>query len=245
MTLKMVSRLFAACGFAAGFVPIAFAARSTDIKASEITVREGTAMAIALSPDRTTLVMDLQGVLFSLPATGGRARPVTDTLYDARQPCWYGDGSRIAFQSNRDGLYRIWSIKPDGSDAKMLTPGPFEAREPACSPDGKHIAFSSERSGNYDIWEMDLQSGVLRQVTQAPSDETRPSYSPDGKIIAYTSERDEASGIYATSGNEAERLIAKVDVMPGDLVAPIGTRHGRRMARRLCSAWSRAGLPSS
>ena len=223
MTHKLLARLSAACGVAAGMIPIALAASPGDTGVKEITVHEGTAMAIALSPDRKTLVMDLQGILFSLPATGGAAHALTDDLYDARQPCWYGNGSRIAFQSNRDGHWRIWSINPDGSDPKVLTDGPFEAREPTCSPDGKRIAFSSERSGNYDIWELALDSGALRQITNAPSDEMRASYAPDGKEIAYTSERQNASGIYSMSVNGVERLITKAKVEPGNITAPLGT----------------------
>jgi len=223
MPHKILARLCATCGFVVGLVPAAMAASPGEAKLTEVTVHEGTAMAIALSPDRKTVVMDLQGVLFSLPATGGMAHALTDALYDARQPCWYGDGSRIAFQSNRDGHWRIWSVRPDGSDPKLLTPGPFEAREPACSPDGKRIAFSSERSGNYDIWELALDSGALRQVTNAPSDETRASYAPDGGAIAYASEREKAPGIYATSAAGAERLLTRVEIQPGNITAPIGT----------------------
>lgn len=223
MKLKILAQLGAAFGIAAGMAPTAIAATPGDPRVNEITVHEGTEMAVALSPDRSRLVMDLQGVLFSMPVTGGAARALTDTLYDARQPCWYGDGSRIAFQSNRDGHWRIWSIRPDGSDPKVLTPGPFEAREPACSPDGKRIAFSSERSGNYDIWELVLDSGALRQITHAPSDEMRSSYAPDGKGIAYTSERENASGIYATSVDGVERLLANAKLEPGNITAPLGT----------------------
>jgi len=223
MPHQLLARLCATCGFAAGLVSAAVAASPDQTGVTEVTVHEGTAMAIALSPDRRTLVMDLQGVLFRLPAMGGAAHALTDGLYDARQPCWYGDGSRIAFQSNRDGHWRIWSVRPDGSDPHVLTSGPFEAREPACSPDGKRIAFSSERSGNYDIWELTLDNGALRQVTTAPGDETRASYAPDGKTLAYTSEREKAPGIYATSAAGAERLLTQVEIQPGNITAPIGT----------------------
>lgn len=223
MKLEILARFGVACGIFAGMPPIPLAATPGDARVNEITVHEGTAMAIALSPDRSTLAMDLQGVLFSVPATGGAAQALTDELYDARQPCWFGDGSRIAFQSNRDGHWRIWSVKPDGSDPKVLTSGPFEAREPACSPDGKRIAFSSERSGNYDIWELTLESGALRQITNAPGDEMRPSYAPDGKEVAYTSERENAAGIFAMSVDGEERLLAKAKLEPGNITAPLGT----------------------
>src|SRR6185437_16320875 len=173
-----------------------------------VTVHEGTEMAAALSPDKRTVVIDLQGVLFALPVTGGKAHALTDGLYDAQQPCWYAGGSRIAFQSDRDGHWRIWGVKADGTDPKVLTPGPFEAREPACSPDGKHIAFTSDRSGNFDIWELNLSSGSVRQVTHDPSGESRSSYSPDGRAIAFVSDREKSDGIYAVPADGKERLLA-------------------------------------
>ncbi|MDY6946737.1 MAG: amidohydrolase family protein [Pseudomonadota bacterium] len=231
MGRKIPARLWMVCAWSAGWAAVATADSSGQAQPTQITVREGTSIAIALSPDRSTLVMDLQGVLFSLPVQGGAARALTDTLYDAHLPCWYGDGSRIAFQSNRDGHWRIWSIKADGSDPKVLTTGPFEAREPACSPDGKHIAFTSERSGNQDIWELTLDGGALRQVTQAPSGEERASYSPDGRELAYASYREKATGIYATARDGTERLLAKAEVnsprAPGPLGVPTWTADGK------------------
>lgn len=199
------------------------AAAPADGRIVNVTVHEGTQMAAALSPDKHTLVVDLQGVLFALPVTGGKARALTDALYDAHQPCWYAGGSRIAFQSDRDGHWRIWGVKADGTDPKVLTPGPFEAREPACSPDGKHVAFTSDRSGNFDIWELDLSSGSVRQVTHEPSGESRSSYSPDGREIAFVSDRDKADGIYAVAADGKERLLALTPVQGGGMTVPVGT----------------------
>jgi hypothetical protein len=43
----------------------------------DVTVHEGTSMAVALSPDRTTLAIDLQGGLWTLPVGGATARRIT------------------------------------------------------------------------------------------------------------------------------------------------------------------------
>jgi len=50
----------------------------------------------------------------------------------------------------------------------------------------------------------------------------RASYAPGGKEIAYTSERENA-GIYATSVDGLERLLATAKVEPGNITAPLGT----------------------
>ena len=70
-----------------------------------LTLREGTSMAAALSPDGRTLMIDLQGSLWTLPATGGPAKRVTDEYLDARQPAWAPDNRRVAFQGYADGVW--------------------------------------------------------------------------------------------------------------------------------------------
>ena len=181
----------------------------------DVTVHEGTSMAIALSPDKRTLILDLQGSLWSMPATGGAAKRITDEYNDARQPSWSPDGRRIAFQSYRDGTWRIAVIAPDGGGMKALTTGPFDAREPHWSPDGKSIAFSSDRSGNYDVWTLDVGSGEVRQVTKDPANDFFPSWSPDGREIAFVSTRIASPGVYATTLDGKERFIAPADGQVG------------------------------
>ncbi|MEJ7926742.1 amidohydrolase family protein [Sphingobium sp. AN641] len=153
-------------------------------------VHEGTSMAVSASPDGKWLAIDLQGSLWIMPAKGGRAKRITDYFWDARQPVWAPDGSRLAYFAYRDGGYDLWTIRPDGSDAKKLTNGAYDDREPVFSPDGGTIAFSSDRSGSsYDIWTVDLASGALRQVTKGPLEDRMPTWSPDGARIAYSSQQ--------------------------------------------------------
>ena len=177
---------------------------------TSVTVSEGTSMAMALSPDGQTIVMDLQGGLWTLPVRGGAARRITDEYYDARQPSWSPDGKTIAFQAFRDGTWRIWTITADGANAKAITAGPFDDREPHWSPDGTRIAFSSDRSGNYDIWTLDVKSGQVTQVTKDAADDYTPTWSPGGKEIAFVSARTAAPGVYGVSPGGPERLLAKV-----------------------------------
>src|SRR5437762_1038417 len=194
-------------------------ARDTAPRAVHLTLREGTNMAAALSPDGRTIAIDLLGTLWTLPAQGGAATPITDIFLDARQPQWSPDGTRLAFQAYRDSTWQIWTAAPDGKELKPATSSPYDDREPAWSPDGSRIAFSSDRSGSYDIWVLTIATGALRQITSAPSNEFMPSWR-SAEVVAYVSDRRERPGIYspaaaATGGSET--LVAASD---GALAAP-------------------------
>lgn len=178
---------------------------------TEITVHEGTSMSVAASPDGRTLAIDLQGSIWTLPASGGVAKRITDVFNDARQPSFSADGKWIAFQGYRDGGFHIWMVAVDGSSQRELTSGPFDEREPAWSHDGTRVAFASDRgdAGNYDIWIYDTNTGAISQVTKNPAEEFMPSWSPDDKEIAFISSRAGEQAVWAMNlASGAERKLA-------------------------------------
>lgn len=184
----------------------------------KVTLTEGTNIALALSPDKETIVMDLQGTIYSLPAKGGLAKALTDPMGDCRQPVFSPDGSKVAFQAFWDGNFHIYTIGKDGGTPKQITFGTFDDREPSFSTDGTKMIFSSDRSGNYDVWELELASGVLKQLTSDPGNDFFPSYSFDGSQIAYVSERTAAPGIYIMDSKGKEKLFL---TSKGKLSSPV------------------------
>ena len=107
-----------------------------------------------------------------------------------------GANGRIAFHSNRDGDYEIYSMSPKGElgkrgqKAKKLTNNKVGDFAPAWSPDGKRIAFTSERDGNLEIYVMNADGSNPTSLTNNRLRTTTPTWSPDGTKIAFESNRD-------------------------------------------------------
>ncbi|WP_122090806.1 amidohydrolase family protein [Halalkalicoccus subterraneus] len=157
-------------------------------KDTEVTVTNGTNIALTASPDGESVVMDLHGLLFRLPREGGEAEQLTDVELEPTQPDYAPDGARIAFQGYVDGNFDVWTMAADGGDIRQMTDGFWDDREPQWSPNGTQIAFSSDRNENYDIWTVDVETGDLQQWTDDSSENFEPTWSPDGTEIAYVAD---------------------------------------------------------
>jgi Tol biopolymer transport system component len=198
-----------------------------------ITVSEGTDMALTVSPDHTTIIIDLQGMLYTLPAAGGKAKQITAPALEASHPSWSPKGDLVAIQSYSGGTFHIWTMKPDGSSLRQITSGHGDDREPAFSPDGTTIAFSSDRAfnGSYDIWTVDLATGKLKKWTSADDDEYEPSWSPDGKEIAFVRGIGIAGeSIEAVNTEGHRRTLDTLDKTKGRLEAPSWSPDGKTLA---------------
>ena len=84
--------------------------------------------------------------------------------------------TKIAFTSNRDGNYNIYTINPDRSGLKQLTNNK-STWWPSWSPDGKKIAYSN----NNEIWIMNSDGTNQTYLTYG----RMPAWSPDGEHIVY------------------------------------------------------------
>ncbi|MBL8162135.1 MAG: PD40 domain-containing protein, partial [Anaerolineae bacterium] len=65
-----------------------------------------------------------------------------DSWGQSFEPAWSPDGQKIAFSSERDGFYAIYTMNADGTNQRRLTENkPLGDNDPTWSPDGDHIAF--------------------------------------------------------------------------------------------------------
>jgi Tol biopolymer transport system component len=93
------------------------------------------------------------------------------------------DGKQIAFSSNRNGWFEIYTKSSEGagSDHQITTDGK-QAVEPAWSPDGKWIAYHSV--AEHGLWVVPAGGGTPRQISKFGS---APSWSPDSRALAFRS----------------------------------------------------------
>ena len=93
---------------------------------------------------------------------------------------------KVAFASNRDGNWDIWTMNPDGSDPVNLTRDLASDLHPAWSPTGEQILFVSfrEEGKESSLYLMDAEGNNIRKVLDNWYSRSPATWSPDGKRIA-------------------------------------------------------------
>ena len=101
---------------------------------------------------------------------------------------------RIAFASNFQGDYEIYTIDPDGSNLVRLTDRPGEDWLPAWSPDGSKIAYQymCAEHGVFHLCFMNADGSDVRclkpTIQGNPVSVQRPAWSPDGRSFVFSAE---------------------------------------------------------
>jgi dipeptidyl aminopeptidase/acylaminoacyl peptidase len=149
-----------------------------------------------------------QQEIYSMDPNGSNAIRLTINTTVDTDPSVSPDGTKIAFQSNRDGDDEIYVMNLDGSGVVQLTTNSSADQAPVWSPDGSKIAFASNRisNGNYDVWTMNADGSSPVRLTTVAGTDTYPSWSPDGMKIAFASARDGDLEIFTMNANGTSQL---------------------------------------
>jgi dipeptidyl aminopeptidase/acylaminoacyl peptidase len=112
----------------------------------------------------------------------------------AGAPDWSADGTKIVYESNQTGDYRIWVMNADSSGQRRLADDPgYADLDPAWSPDGKRILFSrcTEQPGGSgcDLEVMNAAGTGMRRLAGGHWTYVRGQYSPDGRRIVVGADR--------------------------------------------------------
>ena len=98
-------------------------------------------MNLDVSPDGKQIVFDLLGDIYVMPidgSGGGAATRIAGGAAFDMQPRFSPDGKRIAFSSDRDGLWNIWTMDVDGKNPRQISRDRrWFVNSPTWSPDGE------------------------------------------------------------------------------------------------------------
>lgn len=133
--------------------------------------------SLAWSPDAETVA-----AVAETPGTGGH--PARVILFDVEThqfeflnqelpglqhgPTWSPDGSHLAFSSNAEGDFDLWSVEVASGEASRLTSEDGGALNPVWSPDGSEIVFVSRaEGGDTTLRAVDPSGGQSYEVAAA------------------------------------------------------------------------------
>ena len=176
----------------------------------EFTTDEVTWPSVDVSPDGRTLLFDVLGDLYTLPAEGGQATRIMGGLSFESQPTFSPDGKLIAFLTDRTGVENLWIANADGSNPRAISKDtrtndrPQIMVSPTWTPDGQYIIVSKSRPpepGTFGLFMYHRDGGTGVRIGPAPPPPPGPEaqgpppppatnrmgavVSPDGRYIYY------------------------------------------------------------
>jgi Tol biopolymer transport system component len=137
--------------------------------------------------------------IYVIDVARGTSSRLTFDPGDDRFPVWSPDGSRIAWQANRDGAYQMYQKLASGvgpeelllKEDVLIAPGSW-------SVDNRFLLYTRrDRKTTNDLWVLPL-TGDRQPLLflQTPFAEFYGRFSPDGRWIAYTSNDQGRNEVY-------------------------------------------------
>jgi TolB protein len=215
---------------------------ATQIPSTPTVVAAASGLATPLQAGTILAAIDEGGYshLFAYQPGSPPLLRLTDGAWDDITPAASPDGRLVAFASNRDGQWDLYTLDLQNGAIERLTDTAQYDAAPTFSPDGRWLAYESLAgdSGGLEIYVQPLdQSSAAQRLTDDPAADTAPAWSPGGRQIAFVSNR---------SGDE-EIWLADLDRVDGRFTnlsrnqqasdtAPAWSPDGNQLA------WASAGL---
>ncbi len=209
-------------------------------KRIQFTTDEATWMSLDLSPDGKTIVFDLVGDIYLMPAEGGEAKRLIGGASHETMPKFSPDGKKLVFISDRSGAENVWICNLDGGEMKALTKD-RETRylSPSFTPDGKGLVVSRALKylAPYDLRYIDLRTNNVGDLgTPTPGiNRMGAVFSSDGQYAYYA----ERSGSWSYDAKfpmwQIQRLdlrkgiVQQITNASGSAVRPMLSRDGKLM----------------
>src|SRR5258706_741541 len=134
----------------------------------------------AISPDGQTILFEYKGDIWSVPATGGTAVPLTLSESYEFAPVWSHDGKSIAFASDRYGNFDVFVMPSSGGESKRLTYHSTREIPSTFTADDKAVLFNAARQDPVtkaqvpigpmsELYSVSVSGGRVSQVLTTPA----------------------------------------------------------------------------
>ncbi|MBT6035259.1 MAG: amidohydrolase, partial [Kordiimonadaceae bacterium] len=164
----------------------------------EFETDEGTWLALDVSPDGETIIFELLGDIYTMPAAGGEATALITGMGFQSQPNYSPDGKNITFLSDESGAENVHVVGIDGeSPRKLSSLIGSEVLSPEWSADSQYIYVSQNKSGigAMGLWMYHKDGGKGIEVIKTKETPDTPrnrennimgvSASSDGRYLYY------------------------------------------------------------
>ena len=155
-----------------------------------------------LSPDGNRVAVEVQDENTDIwvhdLVRGTQSRLTFDPGRD-RRPVWTPDGERIAFSSDRGGLFDVfWKLAIGTGQPELVASASERHLSPSSwTPDGQSLLLLERTQQGIDIGIVTLDGDQSRQgVLEETFSETSPEVSPDGRWLAYGSSESGQREVY-------------------------------------------------
>ncbi len=160
---------------------------------------------------------------------GGMTRLTFDAAGES-VPVWSPDGTRIAFNSNRTGVYNLYAKASNGSGAEaQLVDSRNNLVTNDWSRDGRWLLYAERHpTTGRDLWAFDMTSPdrAPRVVANTPAEEVLAAFSPDGRWVAYQTNE---SGRFEVVVQPFPDAVGRWQVSTAGGVAPRWRADGREL----------------
>ena len=109
-------------------------------------------------------------------ATGTSPTNLTANAGADWDPAWSPLGGQIAFSTNRDGNYEIYTMTATGATQTRRTNTLGVDEFPTWSADESEIAFDSNRDGQSELYKIAVTGGTAARLTDGSGSDTNPSW---------------------------------------------------------------------
>jgi Tol biopolymer transport system component len=155
--------------------------------------------------------------------TGRKLRTIhLDDYAQSASPSFSPDGSRIAFESNRNGVVDIFELDLASGEIRNLTQDRFFDANPWYSADGKSLLYNRKLGTHWKIFSVDIADTTRKtQITFGLSNDLQPSLARDGSSIFFSSDRDDYEIYNIYELELATGTINKYTDVTGGAFAPV------------------------